>query len=402
MSAPAPNNSEHALMEYVQRLEPRKAGKLAVICHLSRLQPYNRRPHHIRIALNTFDMLLGQFEGYTFNLRNNDLIFIGPVEAHAKLDEVITKLRYLFNMDPLVGQNNDGGFASWLTLDRDYPALVDYARKLHQSVQTGQPAHFGEKIKGERIIINPDQLGWLEDALGRADVSNMVRNQPVCTITGGKPAAVFHELYVSIADLEATVVPGVDLTGNRWLFQYLTETLDKRMLVHLAEEGERSSRAFSFNMNVGTLLSPEFQKFDQRVSTGLRGRLVIELQTIDVFSDMAAYLFARDFVVGRGYRVCLDGLTHFTAPFVDRRKLGFDFVKIYWTPDMADADLARVTSEMQDKGDEQAISRIILCRCDDDLAVDSGLKMGIGLFQGRYVDKLMRESEARVAWSGKK
>ncbi len=393
-------SSEFALVDYLERLAPRKNDRVALICHLSRLQPYNRRPHHIRVALNTFESLLAQFEGRMFTLRNNDIVFIGQVNALDKLNEAVVKLRYLFSADPMIMNKLDdyvtaGGFTSWYKLDKEYNALMELAKRMYHSTQTGQPKDMADTKQENRVTINPDQLGWLEDSLANADLSNMIRNQPICAVSGAKPVPIFHELYVSIADLEAQVVPGVDLTGNRWLFQYLTGVLDRRMLVYLAEEGERSTRAFSFNMNVATLLSSDFAKFDQRVSSGLRGRLVIELQTVDVFSDMAAYMFARDYVADRGYRICLDGLTHFTAPFVDRNKLAFDFVKMHWNPAMSHIDFERMAADIKSENDDSALSRVILSRCDNEEAVIVGKKVGINLFQGRYVDKVLRDSEGR-------
>lgn len=391
-------SSEFALVDYLERLAPRKNDRIALVCHLSRLQPYNRRPHHIRVAFNTFENLLGQFEGRMFTMRNNDIVFIGQRAAREKLNEAMVKMRYLFSTDPMVSNRMDdlasatSGFASWYQLDKDYDTLMSEARRMYQATQTGQPENFGEFEEDMRTAINPDQLGWLEDSLATADLSNMIRNQPICAVANNKPTPVFHELYVSIGDLERQVVPGVDLSGNRWLFQYLTSILDRRMLVYLAEEGERSNRAFSFNMNVATLLSSDFARFDQRISTSLRGRIVIELQTVDVFSDMAAYMFARDYVVDRGYRLCLDGLTHFTAPFIDRNKLAFDFVKIYWTPAMRNTDFARMTAELKGGG-EDALSRVILCRCDGQDAIEVGKQIGINLYQGRHIDKLLRDSE---------
>ncbi|HRJ12912.1 MAG TPA: hypothetical protein PKW15_06695, partial [Alphaproteobacteria bacterium] len=279
-------SSEFALMDYLERLAPRKNDRIALVCHLSRLQPYNRRPHHIRVALNTFENLLGQYEGRMFTMRNSDIVFIGQLASRDKLNEAMIKMRYLFSTDPMMSSRLDdlasatSGFATWYQLDKDYDALMEISRRMYQATQTGQPEHFGERASAERVSINPDQLGWLEDSLGSADLSSLIRNQPICAVAAGKPTPVFHELYVSIADLETQVVPGVDLTGNRWLFQYLTGILDRRMLIYLAEEGERSNRAFSFNMNVATLLSSDFSKFDQRISSGLRGRVVIELQTV--------------------------------------------------------------------------------------------------------------------------
>lgn len=398
-------SSEFALVDYLERLAPRKNDRIALVCHLSRLQPYNRRPHHIRVAFNTFENLLGQFEGRMFTMRNNDIVFIGQRAAREKLNEAMVKMRYLFSTDPMVSNRMDdlasatSGFASWYQLDKDFDILMGEARRMYQATQTGQPENFGEYSEDSRTSINPDQLGWLEDSLANADLTNLIRNQPICAVSNNKPTPVFHELYVSIGDLEKQVVPGVDLSGNRWLFQYLTGILDRRMLVYLAEEGERSNRAFSFNMNVATLLSSDFARFDQRISTSLRGRVVIELQTVDVFSDMAAYMFARDYVVDRGYRLCLDGLTHFTAPFIDRNKLAFDFVKIYWTPAMRNADFARITAELKGGG-EDALSRVILCRCDGQDAIEVGKQIGINLYQGRHIDKLLRDSEPQSTIRG--
>lgn len=399
LPSPSPN-SEAALIDYLERLESRRHDRVALVCHLSRLQPYNRRPHHIRVAFNTFENLLGQFEGRMFVLHNNDIVFIGQAASRDKLNEAMVKMRYLFSTDPMMLNGleenlSSGGFASWYQLNKEYDQLMDLAQRMHQSTRTGQPHNFGNAEEHERTAINPDQLSWLEETLATADLSNLIRNQPICAVGGPKPVPVFHELYVSISDLETQVLPNVALSSNRWLFQYLTGVLDRRMLVYLAGEGERSNRAFSFNMNVATLLSSDFAKFDQRVSSGLRGRLVIELQTVDVFSDMAAYLFARDYVVDRGYRICLDGLTHYTAPFLDRNKLGFDLVKIYWTPAMKNMDVPRITAELKGDNDDQALSRIILCRCDDPESVEIGKRMGVNLFQGRHIDKLLRDSEAR-------
>jgi hypothetical protein len=397
LSNSSSQNGEYALLEYLERIGQRRQDRIAVVCHLSRLQPYNRRPHHIRIAHTTFENLLGQYEGRMFSLRNSDIIFIGHVAAKDRLNEAIIKLRYLFSTDPLITSTTDegGGFSAWYQMDRNYDAFYDQAKRWYQSTQTGQPLDFGTRADSERVPISPDQLGWLEDALTNADLTNLIRNQPICAISANKPAVAFNEVYVSIADLETQIVPGVDLMANRWLFQYLTGILDLRMLSYLAEEGEKSTRAFSFNVNVGTLLSTEFAKFDQRVSAGLRGRLVIELQTVDVFSDMAAFMFARDYVVDRGYRLCLDGMTYSTVPFVDRAKLGFHLVKVHWNPAMKSMNFDRITDNLADSSGDAPMSRVIMTRCDNEDAVETGKAIGINLYQGRYIDRLLRDSEAR-------
>ena len=53
-------------------------------------------------------------------------------------------------------------------------------------------------------------------------------------------------------------------------------------------------------------------------------------------ATLAAFIFARDFLRGRGYKICLDGTTHVSLPFVDRQRLGFDLIKLQWSSDLAD------------------------------------------------------------------
>ena len=85
-----------------------------------------------------------------------------------------------------------------------------------------------------------------------------------------------------------------------------------------------------------TVLSRPFAEFDRTVKEGIDGRVLVEFQLIDIFADLGAYLFARDYLRARGYQVCIDGLHHVHLPLINRRKLGADFVKVQWTPDLLD------------------------------------------------------------------
>ena len=146
-----------------------------------------------------------------------------------------------------------------------------------------------------------------------------MRRQSICAVAGTDlPRPVFKELFISIGELAQQVLPNVNLAANRWLFQHLTETLDLRVLKLLTQADDRNLlSSFSVNLNVGTLLSRKFAEFDTSLRTGGRGMIVIELQLIDIYSDVANYMFARDFVRERGYRVCIDGVTHQSLPLVD-------------------------------------------------------------------------------------
>ena len=170
--------------------------------------------------------------------------------------------------------------------------------------------------------MTPKILARVETALSRADLSNLVRRQFICRIDAQMvPEQMFSELFISIKDLRETMLPDVNLVANRWLFQHLTTTLDKRMLAMLTKTDSISmSGDISFNINVATILSPEFQAFDDNIAASRRGSMIVELQKEDIFCDLASYVFAREFVQDKGYKVCLDGLTLETLDIIDRER----------------------------------------------------------------------------------
>ncbi len=250
--------------------------------------------------------------------------------------------------------------------------------------------------------IDPDILDRLVNGLARADLSNHVRRQPVCALVGSaRPQPLFSEIYVSIGELRDTIAPRVDITANRWLFQHFTETLDRRVLSWLNREGTRLAQGgFSININVATILSEHFLKFEQMVAAALHGTVVLELRVEDVFSDLEAYSFARDFVRQRGYRLCLDNMSPEAIALLDRERLGADMMKLFWTP-----DLWRTME--QERGQEAAErlragegSRTVLARCEDPAAVTLGRSLGISMYQGRYIDSLLTATSVPdVTWS---
>ncbi len=391
--------AEYALYDYAERLEKHRRGRTAIHIHLSKLQPHNRREHHIRIATNTFESLVRYFDGQLFVLRNNDIVFVARDVPIEKIDDAVLRLRYLFSEDPLAQyadqESGDVGFCTWYLLERDYARFLALARHFYErSMVLHAEKRLKEAATGQPVLdrkpLNPLQLGKLEEALQHTNLASLIRNQPICAYSPGMPPKViFHELYVAIAELEEALMPGVQITANRWLFQYLTLTLDKRMLAHLERENAHLERAFSINLNIATVLAPDFHRFDQNISSNLRGRLVIEFQKMDVFSDMGAYLFARDYLHDRGYRVCLDGLTHLTLPYMDRDRLGLDMMKMYWSPELVGLKNSDTFARLRDNVGAGGPTRIILSRCDNDEAISCGHSLGINMFQGRAMDLIL-------------
>lgn len=391
------SGSEYLLLDAVQRLAKNPVGRCAVVMHISELRPDRRRAHHIRIAVNIFELLVKQFAGQIFPLSNGDIVFLCHEIDSVAVDEAVTRVRFLFGDDPLISDVDlDGGdrFATWYDLGVDYLGFAHYAERMYTEYARRQKR--SARLPGgvqpvELAPMEPQALTQLINATAQADLSNLLRRQAICAVTAGEPPVpVVREIYVSIGDLREAIMPKHDIASDRWLFKYLTQTLDKRVLSLLRRNDDRElSHSVSLNLNVSTLLSPEFLAFDSSLRSGARGTIIVELEKLEIFADIGAYLFARDFVRERGYRLCLDGATFLTLPFIDRERLGLDLVKVFWNPDMAEADRGGRLADFEAALDRIGKQRVILARCDTPAAIKFGLAKGIRLFQGRYVDDLL-------------
>jgi hypothetical protein len=393
-------SQEIQLLEHLQRLAKFRGGRRSVHIHLSRLRPANRRGDRVRIALNTFEFLVRHFEGQIFALTNGDIVFVFKGGDLVTIDEAVMRVGHLFADDPLT-QDIDGEeqprFCSWYDLEADYTKFLGVALELAEeerkrAQRLSAITRAEEERRTQKLLpLTPRQLGDLLDAIERADLSNMMRRQSVCTLLpDASPQPMFRELYISIDVLRSMIMPGYDITGNRWLFQHLTQTLDQRMLQLLSKNDDGSiAAAFSLNLNVATLLSDRFLTFDAGLSAAKRGTIVFELQPIDVFADLGAFNFARDFAKERGYRICLDGVTDLTLPLIDRSRLGFDLVKVVWQPESLEGGREQQLAELRKLVASFGRARTILCRCDSEEAVTLGQSLGITLFQGHHIDKLI-------------
>ena len=393
-------SQEYLLLDYLNRLSNNCEERIGIHVHLSRLKPHNRKEHHTRVAAATFDSLIQAYEGQTFVLSNSDIVLTCKGAPPAEIDTTIAKVRFLFSDDPLGQGDSEDDIARFCTrfnLETNYEEMVKSVQTMHRERERRmrQDATLGRTDlgikKGGRRPIDPDQLDRLETFLARADLSNLMRRQSIVAVPlNGQPQSIFQELYISIPDLQQTVTPDVDLFASPWLFQRLTRVLDNRMLAMLMRNDDSTiASSFSINLNVLTVLTPAFLRFDSSLKAQARGTMAVELQMIDVFSDLTAFFFVRDFLRERGYRVCLDGLTHLTLHFVDRERLGFDLLKMIWAAEMADDLSGKRQEEIKTQINRASRARIILCRCDSEEAIHFGQSVGLSMFQGRYVEKMM-------------
>ncbi len=411
--AQAANRAADGLHAFVHGLERNHYGWQAVHLHLSLLKPQNRRDYQLKVAASEFDALLRRYRSERFQLGNGDVLFIWESSERDAVQRVVGRLRYLFSDDPLAAEaviteaaDPSSGdrlrafgedapevpleFCSWFDLDRDYDRLVR-----HLEDYAGSPAATNPLLGADgRQPLDPARLAQIETKLAGLDISDLVRRQAVCSgPPDSPPQVVFTEIHVAIQELASRLAPGVDLLADMWLFQRLVETLDRRLLASL-HDGHTVAEVgpISLNLRLATLLSADFLQFDETYLRPTDSSVVIELQLVDIFAELGAYLFVRDFVRERGYMICIDGLHYLHLPLIERRRLGADLIKLCWSPELLEQNSA--ADELKQALRGGGIDRVILCRCDSAAAINWGHELGIRLFQGHYVDSRLRATRA--------
>jgi EAL domain-containing protein (putative c-di-GMP-specific phosphodiesterase class I) len=402
---PLGSTHEARLLDDLKQLDEGQRDKGAIRLHLSRLQPEHRTAEHLRNAEAAFDELARTRSAWLYRLRNSDLIVIFDRHFGDTVEKAVLKLLKIWERDPLMQKFKSDArknrVSSWFDLESDYDKLLAFAHKQAASGSTVRTKSLQQLIiERENRIIDPErgqpltplELQKTEDALARVDLSSFTRRQAVAAfVEDGKAELVFTELFVSIPDLRETLLPRTDITANPWLFQRFTQTLDRRIMAQIARREDKTlmNEGFSINLNIQTLLSEEFMAFDEDFAP-TNNDVILEMRLEDIFADPESFAFARDYVTDRGYRLCIDGLNLQTFRFADPARLGVHYLKLGWTRDLAGWIGTDVGTELKNMIRERRKARTILNRCDSEAAIQVGQQLGITLFQGRYIDSLLR------------
>ena len=392
------------ILDYLSKIEPELNYYSVLYIYLSKLQNQKLKTLQRQNLIETFENVIKKNGGEIFGLPNEDMVVFYHKKANEEIQACLIKIRFIFHDDPLLQNAFDleqAGFIRFYDLavavdefKRNVRALMDSLKNQSFGGSSGNsgrsvPAAMMGGPRKLRRELTPSMLAKVQKTLAMADFSSLIRRQSVCAVIGkSPPQMIFDEVFVSIADLRDMLLPDVDLTANPWLFLHLTETLDKRVLASVSQHDDGSLNSnFSMNLNVSTILSDEFLTFDENINPSMRSSIVLELQLVDIFSDIKAFILAKTFAQYRGYKICIDGITVDKLKYIDREQLNGDLLKIIWHPSFM--DMIREDSHFTDYVNRAERAKMILCRVDDPQAVEIGNSLGINLYQGRYIQRIL-------------
>lgn len=338
------------------------AARRALLLHADLLPAALRRPHHHRLLREALGPLRGADRARLFEAAAGRIVAVWRGEAEEALAEVTATLGHLVAGSP--GAPEPTALVSLFDLPGGAMALLRAAER---------PGPAPDAAPQERRPLDPLALARLERDLAQADLASFARRQPVCRLGEAGPELAWEKRMLSVAALGAALAPGVDLAADPWLFRRLSRVLDRRLLALLAAPGElQGAGPFGLDLNVATLLSPEFLRFDNALPGRLRGRVVLGLAPADIVSDPAAFVFARGFARGRGYRLLLQGVTARLLPALCPARFELDHIQLRHDPSLQ-ADGA-MPGEIDRAG--------LVLEADTEAAMAWGGEQGIGFFAG--------------------
>ena len=388
-------------MDLLERTRNNTGGAYAVHLHLSELRPSHRQPHFMRMVGRSLESLSAQQDVQVFNFSNSDVALLCRNTLVDDVDDAVFRVRALFNEDPLT-QTEDGSaedrFSSWYDLAqssdfKDFEDVVSVVaaaseKMKHQQAEAMSTGRASTAMGGDPLT--PEMVQGITQKLLEVRIGDLVHRQPAVMVgTGKKQELAFREHYIAMGELRERIAPKVNLFAGHWLFQYLSETIDARVLEVLSRlDYTAMDYPLSVNLNVSTVMARPFQNFHAIVGENT-GKVIVEIQIIDIFADMGAYAYTRDWLHDHGYRVLIDGLNPLTLNFFDPSLLEADFIKISWGPEVRGGVGQDQTRYIKNVVNKMPQGAVVLSRVDSEEGVGWGLSLGIRCYQGHFIDQVV-------------
>lgn len=405
----APMSQEKRLLDALARVKNNISGVYCVHIRLSELSARHRQPHFLRMVSRTLEGLGAKQEISVFDLSNLDVVLLCRNAPIDEVDDAVFQVRALFH-DASFGDEEEGSdedrFAGWFDLSQsiDLKDFIDTIKAIDRAAQdtkaekpeattTGRASH---QLEGDALV--PEMLQDITQKLLEVRIGDLVHRQPTVKVSANiKQELAFREHYISMSALRSRIAPKINIFSSHWLFQYLSQTIDARVLEVLSRlDYATMDYPVSLNLNISTVMSRPFQNYDSIVGDHA-DKIVVEFQVMDIFADMRAYTNARDWLQERGYGVLVDGLNPLTLEFFNPSHLKADFVKIFWGPELQGGLAPEPTKRIKSVLKDLKMGTVVLSRVDSEEGVSWGLSMGILCFQGHFIDKVVTAMAAKGA-----
>jgi len=381
-------SAEKVLEKSLTKLGQEK-NAISMHFNLSKLKLRRENKEHLSIALNILRDHLKSLNGEILLMQDGDIMVIHKGSNIKALTESVYQLRYLFADDKLAYNDNgteNSEFCSFYNSENNWNEFINLCLEKIKLL-----ANNDLTFKPKPAVNQNSMLTFIsqkiEDTLSNADCTQVIKMYPVFMILDNQPKKILEEIRIDIQSLKFMLGDRLDIVNNSNLFGYVLEFLDIRLLIKLINMIRENPNSYYFNLCMNTLKSEEFEIFDNAISEYMKKSLIIGIHISDVYRDLTEFFKVQKRLVKSGYKLCLHGLDNITFLHIDRAELGFDLIKLKWEPSFIRQNYQEFENQLRNKIQISGSSRIIFANCDSNKALEMGNKLGIGLYQGNYVNE---------------
>ena len=372
-------DAEKYLLETLERIAKKRTEYKVLYVNISKLKPKNRHPKFVKIITRLFDDLVSIANGTMFVLENGDFAILGKNITDKIVNDAVEKLRRGLVTDPIWTARSSSEFTHVYQSDE----FDDLYKKIEATISEEN----GVNDITHRYPVDAGQIDAIKEHLDMVNIADVVKHQGVIrleSVSGYRK--LFDEYFVAVKDLSQNFDKNIDLAGNKWLFLYLTQSLDKKtMSSFVVSDIKNKTDKISINLNLSTINTPEFINFEQYIKSQ-KQRIIVEVQPIDLLNNMKLYFNVKEKLHKLGHELLLDATSLEMLQSIDIKSLGFDYIKLFWHDLMDEYDTK--TEEIAGLLDSIGKNKIILAKCLSENAIRWGIKNGIRAFQGPYIDML--------------
>ncbi len=376
------NSGEKYLLDALDRVARNPLDYSVLYVNISKLRPKNRHPEFVKIFARMFDSIVGVVRGQLFVLSNGDFAILGKNITGTTVDEAVKKIRLGLSSDPIIHGKSTKDFAKIYYFPEDYTSFYIKIQNMYnedvQDVDVPQET--------PKRPISADEIDDVIAQLDTIDIPEIIKRQSAIKILApNKFKVAFQEFFVAVKDLSKHLDESLDLLASRWLFLYLTQTLDKKTLnAFFYSDIVNWPEQISLNLNLSSVFSHEFVHLAKNFLKPEQ-KLIVEVQLMDVFNNLPLYFKVKDILHMGGHKLLIDSVSPSSLKMLKLKRLDPDMVKVFWEPLLEYDDHNEMFKKVvEDLGEDN----VVLAKCDTNAALKWGLEYKINTFQGPIIDKL--------------
>ena len=236
-------SQNNVVLEYISKLGENLNSYMMLYLSLSLVSKKVLTEQTLSSLRDVFAQQIKDGNAKLFDIPNSDIAVIFNKSVKDEILSSLVKIKLLLQEDESVAKVaylQESPIAVFWDLVREYGAVSEKLSQVYdkssqeqdkKSTVVASNSFFNTKPHHAGEALTTAMLDKVQKIITVSDFSSFIRRQPICAVIGkSMPQRVFEEVYVSIPDMRDSLLPGVDLFANEWLFLALTETLDRRVL----------------------------------------------------------------------------------------------------------------------------------------------------------------------------